>query len=53
MTILQNFCFCAKLETGGYIIGIVGYIYGIYFIMSSVNGTVKIIDKSDLYLCKL
>lgn len=58
MTIFLKCCLCAKLETGGYIIGTIGFLYGIYFLNSSIQGTVEIvdesgkIDKDHLWLCK-
>lgn len=47
MPVLPTFCFCTKLDTGGYIIGTFGLIYGIYFIFSSFQGTVVILDESQ------
>lgn len=43
MPILPKCCFCAKLETGGYIIGVLGVIFGTLFIISSI----EIVSKTD------
>lgn len=47
MPVLQKFCFCTKLETGGYVIGTSGLLFGIYFIVSSIQETVIIVDESE------
>lgn len=58
MPIFLKYCLCAKLETGGYIIGTIGFIYGIFFLNSSIHGSVQIpdesgtIDKDHLWLRK-
>lgn len=48
MPILPKCCFCVKLETGGYIIGGLGVLFGSLFIIGSiviVNESNEVEDK--------
>lgn len=55
MPVLLKCCFCAKLEIGGYIIGGLGLLYGILFIIGSVVivGASESEDKIHIGLRKL
>lgn len=38
MSLFKNFCCCGNLLTGGYVIGVLGMLFGIYVIISSAYG---------------
>lgn len=38
MSLFKNFCCCGNLITGGYVIGVMGMIFGIYVVISSAYG---------------